>query len=421
MVASMSSRRLTLSQARRTAIAAQGLDRPRPAGPVTMAHLQRLVDRLGLLQIDSVNVLARAHLLPVFARLGPYDTALLSRATGRSPRRLVEYWAHEASFVPPRTYRLLEWRMREMAQRPVRSYLGEHPEGVLAVVAEHLAEHGPRTARQLETELETAVERRRDHWGWNWSLTKRALERLFATGEVAVAGRNGQFERVYDLPERVLPADVLDEAPVPEEEAIRELMAISARAHGIGTLGCLRDYFRLPKARAAAAVADLVAAGELERVEVAGWDRPAFLHRDARLPRRVSARALLAPFDPLVFERRRLIDLFGMHYRIGIYTPAEQRTHGYYVLPFLLGEHLVARVDLKADRAAGVLQVRHAFAEDAEQVPDAAGRRRWPARTEILQALSAELAELARWQGLESVVVMPDAGGELAELLRQTM
>ncbi|MPV37797.1 winged helix-turn-helix domain-containing protein [Georgenia subflava] len=415
-------RSLTLGQARRAAVAAQGLDRPRPApGTVTMAHLQRLIDRVGLLQIDSVNVVARAHLLPVFSRLGPYDVALLDRASGRAPRRLVEFWAHEASYVPPRTYQLLRWRM---AAYRVRNHWGRelsHHPGLVEAVRDHVAEHGPITAGRLHTVL--GHERgAKDNWGWNWTPAKHALEHLFEVGEIAAAHRTPQFERAYDLTERVLPPAVLAE-PVPgRADAVRELVAIGARAHGVASIRCLADYFRLGTADARQAAAELVEEGVLEPVRVSGWQRPAYLHTAARLPWRTSARALLAPFDPLVFERRRLLELFGMHYRIGIYTPAADRTHGYYALPFLLGEHLVARVDVKADRAAGLLRVRAALAEDAGAVPGLvrAGGGAWPARGVVVENLAAELADLGAWLGLGAVVIDPDAHGDLLpELGRQ--
>jgi len=414
---------MTPGQARRTAVAAQGLDRPRPVpGTVTMAHVQRVIDRVGLLQIDSVNVLARAHLLPVFARLGPYDVTLLDRASGRAPRRLVEYWAHEASYVPPRTFQLLRWRMERHRERGHWGREPSHEPGLLEAVRDLVAEHGPVTARELHAVL--GHERgAKEHWGWNWTPAKHALEHLFEIGEVAAAGRNAQFERAYDLTERVLPPDVLA-APVPDEaDAVRELVRIAARAHGVGSVRCLADYFRLRTDATARAVAELVEEGTLVPVRVTGWARAAYLHVDARVPRRTAGRALLAPFDPLVFERRRLLDLWGMHYRIEIYTPQARRTHGYYVLPFLLGEHLVARVDLKADRRDGVLRVRAAHAEAPADVPGLVrtGSGAWPSWDDVVAGLAAELASAAEWLGLDDVVVDPDAGGDLAgELARRT-
>lgn len=393
-------RRMSRPQARRVAIAAQGLAAARPSGPVTMRHLGSMLGRVGLLQIDSVNVVARAHLLPVFARLGPYDVALLDRASGRAPRRLVEYWAHEASFVPPTTRELLRWRMEQMADTPrVRRLRGEHPR-VLGAVRELLAERGPLTGREVHSLLEASPAVRREHWGWNWTLAKEALEALFAVGEVTSAGRTRQFERRYDLTERVIPAEVSAAAPDTRADAVRELVRISLRGLGVGTVRCIADYFRLPMAAVRPALDDLVEAGAAQPVLVQDWG-PAYLDAAATVPRSTSARALLAPFDPLVFERTRLERLFDMHYRIEIYTPAHKRVHGYYVLPFLLGETLVARVDLKADRAADALLVRSAFAQ-----PGA------PAST--AEELALELGELARWLGLSDVTVAPEpVGGDL--------
>jgi uncharacterized protein YcaQ len=389
---------LSRAQARRVALTAQGFRDPRHAVP-TMRTFNRTLARTGVLQIDSVNVFARAHYMPLFSRMGPYDTALLTRAAERRPRRIVEYWAHVAAFMPVELWPAMRHRMaryRETAHEwPVMRH---RPELAASLLAE-VREVGAATARDLDDGLPRAKE----HWGWNWSETKKALEYLFSSGELAVAGRNGAFERMYDVPERVLPRPVLD-APTPtREEAAVELVRRAALSHGVATEPCLRDYFRMRGRQSVPAVRALVEAGELLPVSVEGWERPAYLHRDAALPRRVRARALLSPFDPLVWERSRTEQLFGFRYRIEIYVPEPRRVHGYYVLPFLLDDALVARVDLKADRRAGALVVKAAYAE--------AG-----APEETSAELAEELVQAARWQGLSQVVVEPR--GDLAGALR---
>ena len=390
--------RLSLAQARRIALAAQGFADPRPVpGAATTRHLQRVIDRVGIVQIDSVNVLTRSQYLPFFSRLGPYDTALLDRARDRSPRRLVEYWAHEASLIPPTTWPLLGFRMRRALSDSwggMRRVARDHPALVQAVLAEVTA-RGPITSREVERALEHDLPRDTSEWGWNWSLVKAALEHLFWAGQISSAGRTAQFERRYASLERVLPRAVAAQTITPEarprdDDAFRELMLIAARAHGVGSEQCLRDYFRLKPEQARPALAALVAAGEVRPVEIAGWKRPAYLHREARRPRRVHAEALLSPFDSLIWQRDRTRALYGFDYRLEIYVPAPQRVHGYYVLPFLFGDTLVARVDLKADRAAGVLRLHATHWEPG-------------APAEAVPALERRLAELAGWLGLAAV------------------
>jgi uncharacterized protein YcaQ len=399
--------KVTVAQARRIALAAQGFGYERPAGKVTMKHLDRMIRHTGLIQIDSVNVLARAHLMPLYSRSGPYDPNLIARASGESPRRLVEYWAHEASLVPPETHRLLRWRMARADQEAWRSVRAAADQSeLLGAVLEAIDHFGPATATEIGRDIDPHHVPDRSGWGWNWPPVKSALEYLFWSGRITSASRTEQFERRYDLPERVLPPDVLALPDLPDGEAVEAMIEISARAHGIASARCLRDYFRLPAVESKTAIDSLVNAGRLIPVESEAFAGQAYLHAEARRPRRMEARALLSPFDPLVFERTRTESLFGFHYRIEIYTPKHKRRHGYYVLPFLLDEKLVARADLKADRAGSVLRVPAAFAERGSP-------------PETATELAAELELLAGWIGLDSIEI--GDGGDLAPALRRAV
>jgi uncharacterized protein YcaQ len=399
--------RLTLPAARRIALAAQGFADPPPAGAVNRRHLRRVLGRTNLLQIDSVNVFERAHYLPAFSRLGAYATATLDDMAyrpGVAGRELFEYWGHEASLLPVALHPLLRWRM-ERARNLEEGWGGplrvmrDRPEFV-AEVLQMVRELGPVGAGELRE-----GERRRGTW-WSWDDTKIALEFLFWSGQVTTAARRS-FERLYDVPERVLPAEVLN-APTPtREDAQRELIRLAARAHGVATERDLRDYFRLGVADARAAVASLVASAELLPVQVEGWTQPAYLFPGALVPRRVPRSALLSPFDPLVWERARTQRLFGFTYRIEIYVPAAKRVHGYYVLPFLHHERLAARVDLKSERKARVLRVLASWLEPGGDTGD------------VADALALALRAAAAWQGLEEVVVEPR--GDLAIALRSAL
>lgn len=382
---------LSSAQARRLALAAQGFARARPAA-VTARHIHRMMERLGVLQIDSVNVFARSHYLPVLARLGEYDPALLDRIFLSRTTHYVEYLAHEATFIPIEDWPLWQFRMADFRRRFARegSWMNSNARTV-QWVKDELRARGPLRPADLRTE----TPRKRGTW-WDWDEAKLALEQLWRTGEVAVSGRRG-FERTYALAEQVIP-DSIRSQEVSRTDAIFELTRRAARSCGVATQADLADYYRIRDRPAISrAIAKLVDAEELIPTEVNGWERggrpiPAWRHRDAILPREVAGKALLTPFDPVVWFRARALRVFDLDYRIEIYVPAEKRRFGYYSLPVLVGDRIVARVDLKADRATSTLQVQSAWWEPQAKLGDA-------------EAIAAELMLAARWQGLAHVSV----------------
>jgi uncharacterized protein YcaQ len=392
-------RRLTRSQARRIAITAQGLASPRPAKP-NLGHLTRALRSLHVLQIDSVNVVERAHHLTLFSRLGPYDTGLLQRAL--EERRVFEYWARMASFAPIEDFPLYRYRMHRRAKGEgqwIRG-LNERAPGYAESVYRQVAERGPLTAADLEEPGE-----RKGPW-WGWADGKIALEYLFAAGRVSVAFRRN-FTRYYDIVERVIPPQYLNH-PEPEiPEAQRRLILNAALALGVGTARDLFDYYWMGVAEAKPVLKDLVAEGSLMEVEVEGWGQPAYLHRDSTVPREVRARVLVNPFDTYMFNRDRVERLHDFFYRIEIYVPEPKRIHGYYVFPFLLEEDLVARVDLKADRKSGALRVNGAYLEDGVDP------------NHVSQELVVELTEMARWLGVDDIAI--GRNGDLAPTLRRSV
>ncbi len=397
MAASLTVQTIGPAAARRTALAAQGFADLRPTGPVTRRHLLRVLGRIRLLQLDSVNVLARAHYLPVFSRMGPYPKELLDGAawapTAGRPRLLVEYWAHEASLIPVPDWPLLHSGAKKPGWWQGDESLAARAPELVSAVLEAVRQRGPVGAGTLERELGDGARRGPGSW-WNRTDTKRICEWLFGIGELTTGTRRG-FERLYDLPERVLPPEVLSRQ-VGAEEGARELISRAGAALGVATEADLRDYYRLRPERSRQAVAELVAAGELEPVLVRGWRAPAYRHRDARTPRRITGAALLCPFDPLIWDRARTERLFGFRYRIEIYVPEHRRSHGYYVFPFMLDGELVARVDLKADRAAGVLRVPGAFAELG--LADT---------SRVVAELARALREMAQWLELDGIAMGP--------------
>ena len=386
---------LSAAEARRLALAAQGFGDRRDGDGAAGWALRRVMRHVGLLQLDSVNVVVRAHYLPPFSRIGPYDRGALDRASHRAPRRLFEYIGHEASLLPVALQPLLRWRMDRAADEAwgsVRRIRREHPD-LVHWVLEQVATRGPIPASAIVDDhaAATGTKRQPGPW-WDWSEVKWALAWLFWSGQITAARRRN-FERLYDLPDRVIPRDVLATPTPTVADAQRALLRIASRALGVATERDLRDYFRLPTAEAKARIADLVEAGEVVPVAVEGWGRAqAYLAAGARIPREVCARALIGPFDSLIWERARVRRVFGFQFRIEIYVPAAKRVHGYYVLPFLLGDRLVARVDLKADRARGTLLVRAVHLE-----PEAP--------PETTAELREEIETLANWLELDSVAL----------------
>lgn len=395
--------RITAGGARRIALAAQGFADRRPVGRVDVRLIRRVIDRISVLQIDSVNVLSRTHYLPIFSRLGPYDRRVLD-ATFTERRELFEYWAHEASYVDIRLFPALRWRMEDAHNQAWGNMvrLQQERPGFVEDVFRQVRDEGPLTAAVLRSDV-----RRKPGAMWNWHEGKIALEWLFFTGAVSAVRRTQAFERVYDLTERVIPATILNAAPMPEAAATRVLIRAAATAHGIATERDLRDYFRLRPLASKLAVAELVESGELVPMAVDGWTESGYLDPAAATPRRLSARALLSPFDSLIWTRPRTERIFGFSYRLEIYTPAAKRKHGYYVLPFLLGDRLVARVDLKADRQAGLLRVLSAHGQARIDV------------TQVVTELAVELLSMAAWMALGGVQV--GQVGDLSSALRAVL
>lgn len=394
---------LSIGEARRAAIAAQQF--VASGGPPRNARaLAELVRRLGVVQIDSVNVLIRSHYLPVFSRRGIYQCGLLERAA-YDQRLLFEYWGHEASFLPIELYPLFRWRMDD-ARKGVgtwgrlKRYATSHQDLVEAVLAQ-IRERGALGASELAD-----AGRSSGSW-WGWSQGKEILEWLFWIGDVTTARRRN-FERLYDLTERVVPESVRT-APVPSrEQAQRELMLLGARAMGVATARDLRDYYRLPAKDAASRLKELVEERRLLPVAVEGWKQPGYLHHEAKIPRQsqvADLAALLSPFDSLIWERQRTQRLFDFHFRLEIYTPVHKRLHGYYVLPLLLGERIVGRVDLKSDRQGGCLQVKGGSVESGVKA------------SAVVAPLIEQLTQLAQWLGLERFVAT-SRRGELMKALR---
>jgi uncharacterized protein YcaQ len=391
---------LSIGQARRIALAAQGFTDKRPTGRVDRRHFRRVLGRMGLIQIDSVNVLVRSQELPLFARLGPHPRDLIWDAAADG--EIFEYWVHVASHAPVELHPLMRWRMAERHQWTSLERFRQRRPGYIDEVLGHIRDEGPIVAADLDQR-----DAPKGPW-WDWDDGKLALELLFHMGGVTCVRRRSDFARVYELTERVVPQEVLHRPTPTERDAHKELLVLAARSHGVGTDDDLADYHRLKTLASRALLRELVEDGRLQEVTVEGWDKPAYLHPEAVLPRRVDARALLTPFDPVVWYRQRGVRLFDFEYKIEIYVPKPKRRYGYYVLPFLLGDRLVGRVDLKADRVAGVLLVPGAYAEAGVDP------------VTIAEPLAEELRAMAAWLGLDAGITV-DRRGDLAEPLRRAL
>ena len=380
---------LSIADARRIALAAQGFDTARPKSKATQRHVDALISRLGVIQIDSVNVLVRSQELPLFARLGNHDRNAIPKAT--EAQKLFEYWGHEAALLPVDLHPLFRWKMNAARTGKVTHWgltsFYEENKAFVKRTLKHVTTNGPTTSRELSTRTE-----KKGTW-WDWDEAKVALEYLFLTGQLMSRGRGADFARIYDTPERVLPQRVFDAATPSERDARKQLLVRSAIAQGVATASDLADYYRQKPAAVKPLIAELVEEGEFRAVAVDGWTEKAFVHRDAKLPKQLHATALLSPFDSLVWCRPRNERLFNFHYRIEIYTPKEKRKFGYYVLPFMMDGEMVGRVDLKADRASGVLQAHSVHTEKGVK------------RSSINDALNAELRAMATWLQLDRVQI----------------
>ncbi|MGI9642996.1 MAG: winged helix-turn-helix domain-containing protein [Acidimicrobiia bacterium] len=378
-------RTVTVEAARRISLGAQGFTDSAPSGRVDARHFRRVMQRIGLVQLDSVNVCVRTHYMPFYARLGPYDQAKLDAWLNRSGENF-EYWCHEAAVLPVDEYPLWHWKMGAMQPwRRAQALMDEHP-GVIDSVYDQIHDGGPLTVSDID-----APNHRNEPW-WGYGPAKVALELLFADGRIS-AIRTGNFMRLYDIPERMIPADILDREGLDKDAAYRELLLKAVRHSGIGTMHDIADYYRLNIPYARPIVDELVASGEVEEVTVPGWRGPVYLDPEAKRPRSIGASTLLSPFDPVVWYRERAERLFDFHYRIEIYVPEDKRIHGYYVLPFMLEGELVGRVDVKADRKASTLLVRSAFVEDGQD------------HDRVARALAGELERFAGWLGLGDISV----------------